>query len=88
MTKSYIGHAWRSRKLSLQGETYVHRQCLRCRRDLVQPPGSLQWKAVHVGGFRFDFLNEETSERWLAENCPGRVLLGEANAERMLGRTP
>jgi hypothetical protein len=78
------GHRWRVREVRMDDEIYVHRQCLVCRRDLVRPPDVGVWKAVHVGGLRFDFLDEETTRRWLTEECPGEMLPSEANSQRML----
>ena len=41
-----------------------------------------EWRAVHVGVLSFDFLNDETAQRWVSEDSPGRPLSGEANDER------
>jgi len=81
-----LGHMWRVRELRLSGQTYLHRHCLRCQRDLVLQRHSTEWKAVHVGAFRFDYLDYETSSRWLREDCPGEILAGEANRDRIPAR--
>ena len=78
------GHKWRVHEVRLDGQTFVHRQCLVCRRDLVIPPGGGEWKAVHLGGITFDFLDDEITQRWAAESCPGMMLAHEANSQRML----
>jgi hypothetical protein len=42
-----------------------------------------EWRAVHVGVLSLDFLDDETTERWVSEDCPGRPLPGEQNSERI-----
>ena len=81
-----LGHLWRVRELRLEKETYLHRHCLRCGRDLVLHKNSTEWKAVHVGAFRFDYLDEQTSLKWRTDHCPGETLAGEANKERFFFR--
>ena len=68
------GHLWRVRELRVDEETYLHRHCLHCQRDLILHRRSTEWKAAHLGAFRFDYLDEETSLRWLIEDCPGKAL--------------
>ena len=82
------GHMWRVRELRLGEETYLHRHCLNCQRDLVLHRSTTAWKAVHLGAFRFDYLDEETSLRWLTEDCPGETLAGEANRDRVYVKAP
>jgi hypothetical protein len=77
------GHLWNMRELRLGEETFFHQQCLRCRRDLVLRWNSSEWQAVHVCGFKFDYLDEQTSLRWRTDDCPGETLAGEANRERL-----
>ena len=78
-----LGHMWRVRELRLGEQTYLHRHCLRCQRDLVLQRGSREWNAVHVGAFRFDYLDEATSIKWRTDDCPGETLAGEANRDRI-----
>jgi hypothetical protein len=88
MTKDAVahGHMWRVRELRMGEETYLHRHCLYCQRDLVLHRRSTEWKAAHLGAFRFDYLDEETSFRWLIEDCPGKTVAGEANRDRVFLR--
>jgi len=79
-----LGHLWNMRELRLGEETFLHRQCLRCRRDLVLRQGSSEWRAVHVCAFRFDCLDDQTTLRWRTDDCPGETLTGEVNRERMV----
>ena len=79
---TFGGHLWNVRELRLGEETYLHRKCLRCQRDLVLQWGSSEWRAVHVCAFRFDYLDEQTSSQWRTDDCPGKTLPGEANRDR------
>jgi hypothetical protein len=29
-----------------------------------------EWLAIHVGVLKFDFFDEETTGRWVSEDCP------------------
>jgi hypothetical protein len=54
------------------GETVAHQQCLRCGRDFVTVLYSGNRYAVHVGAFVFYRFDDEVTERWLSEPCPGK----------------
>jgi hypothetical protein len=64
-------HLVRDRDIKLGGKVFKQRQCSRCRRNFVIPPDSTEWAVVHVGIFKFDLLDGETSQRWLSQKCPG-----------------
>ena len=81
-------HRWIHRKVEVEGEFLLHRQCVECGRDFVWDADREGWWAVHVGLLRFDFLDEEISRRWLAEECPGRRLPEEINDRRMVIEAP
>src|SRR5262245_29860240 len=76
-------HLWSEQQVTIDHRTFFHRQCQICDRDFVRALDEGEWRAVHVGGLRFDFLNEETCRRWVSENCPGHPLPGEGNHERV-----
>jgi hypothetical protein len=77
------GHEWTIRDLIVSDVRYFHRQCRKCRRDLAMTVEENCWHAVHVGLLQFDYLNEETTTRWIAEQCPGYPLPDEANEIRL-----
>jgi excisionase family DNA binding protein len=76
-------HRWLRRQVQIDGRTSFHRQCLVCRRDFARASDDAEWRAVHVGDLEFDLLNEETTRRWVSEDCPGRPLPGEENCRRI-----
>jgi hypothetical protein len=77
-------HKWSRQQVRLNGVTYTHWQCLTCRRDFVRPSmDGGEWRAVHVGGLGFDYLDEDTTRRWVSEECSGRQLPGEENDARI-----
>jgi|GraSoiStandDraft_43_1057313.scaffolds.fasta_scaffold1972918_1 hypothetical protein len=84
MTAAHLSdsHRWIGRKLNLSGQTMFHRQCIACRRDFVMSAGTGGWRAVHVGLFGFDFLDEETTHQWTLGECPGEELSDEINDRR------
>ena len=76
-------HLWAEQQVSIRGRTFFHRQCQVCDRDFVRSLDDGEWRAVHVGALSLDFLDDETTQRWVSEDCPGRPLPGEANSERI-----
>jgi hypothetical protein len=72
MTNDHLSdsHQWVHRKVEIDGKTLFHRQCTACGRDFVMGAETGGWRAVHVGLFEFDFLDEETDERWVSAECP------------------
>jgi len=76
-------HKWIFRKIEIEGKRVFHRQCMACGRDFIMEPNTEGWRAVHVGLLEFDSLAEETSRRWLSEECPGHQLPEEINDRRM-----
>jgi hypothetical protein len=70
--KSWHGHDLvADREVKIAGKEYRHRRCETCRRDFAILPRGSEWIAVHVGLLEFKPLDEETSRRWLSEECPG-----------------
>jgi hypothetical protein len=85
MTRTPLyNHRWICRKVEIEREFVRHRHCVACGRDFVWDADREGWRAVHVSLLRFDFLDEEISRRWLAEECPGRRLPEEINDRRMM----
>ena len=76
-------HLWSEQQVTIDHRTFFHRQCQICDRDFVRALDEGEWRAVHVEGLRFDFLNEETTRRWVSEDCPGRPLPREENNDRI-----
>jgi hypothetical protein len=66
-------HLWAEQQVTIGHRTFFHRQCQVCGRDFVRSLDDGEWRAVHVGGLKFDFLNEGTTRRWVSEDCPGRL---------------
>jgi hypothetical protein len=56
------------------GEAVIQHQCVRCGRDIVTVLSSGSRHAVHVSIFCFYPLDDEVTERWLTEPCPGKRL--------------
>jgi hypothetical protein len=85
MTRAHLSynHHWIRRKVEIGGKTIFHRQCIACGRDFVIDGYSGGWRAVHVGLLDFDFLDEQTSRRWVSEECPGQQLPEEVNDRRV-----
>ena len=75
-------HLWSEQQVSINGRTFFHRQCAICRRDFARSWDEGEW-AVHVGVLRYDFLDDETTNRWISEDCPGRPVPGEQSSERV-----
>ena len=76
-------HLWAEQQVSIDGRTYLHRQCRVCGRDFVRYLNDGEWLTVHLGFLKFDFLDEETTRRWVSEECPARRLPGEENSARI-----
>jgi hypothetical protein len=73
-------HLWAEQQITIAECTFFHRQCRLCGRDFVKSLDDGEWRAVHVGVLKFDFLDEETTRRWVSEECPGRRLPGKKTA--------
>jgi hypothetical protein len=63
------GHNWVFREVEMTGETFLHRQCVECGRDFLRANGKSDWRAVRVELLAFEFLDDATNQRWLAEGC-------------------
>ena len=71
-------HQWLERRephLKIEsGEAVIQHQCVRCGRDIVTVLSSGSRHAVHVSISCFYPLDDEVTERWLTEPCPGKRL--------------
>jgi hypothetical protein len=71
-------HQWLERRephLKIEsGEAVIQHQFVRCGRDIVTVLSSGSRHAVHVSISCFYRLDDEVTERWLTEPCPGKRL--------------
>jgi len=79
-------HLWSEQRVSIKGRPFLHRRCQICERDFARALVEEEWQAVHVGVLSLDFLDDEATQRWVSEDCPGRPLPGEQNSERVQPR--
>jgi hypothetical protein len=74
-----LSHNGDIRKVQLADRSYLHFRCRNCQRDFATEAEPAEWKAAHIGIFRFNFLDELTTKRWTSERCLGQPLLAEVN---------
>jgi hypothetical protein len=77
------GHDWRERKVWLSGKLFLHLKCHTCRRGFVASQQEPRWRAVHVGLIQFEFLDDEITEQWMSEKCPGEVLRHDGKSPKV-----
>ena len=77
------GHDWCKRQVWLSGKLFRHLKCHTCGRDFVATREEPRWRAVHVGLTQFDFLDDEITEQWMSEKCPGEVLRNDWKIPKM-----
>jgi hypothetical protein len=68
-------HLWAdldSREVKINGRPVNLFRCSRCAREFAREADQLTWKAVSVGPFQVDVLDDAVSRRWISEPCPGR----------------
>ena len=70
-TIAWNSHDGRRRVVKLNDRTFHYLHCVRCKRDFVRATEQTEWRATHVGVFRFDLLDASTNQRWTSETCPG-----------------
>lgn len=75
--ESRSDHRWIEIVRTFQAEKIKQRQCRICGRSLVMRSASRRWMAVRVSVFAFVALDEETTQRWLNEPCPGTLVIGD-----------
>ena len=77
---AWESHSWMiCRTLELDPEiTLIQHTCRACGRNFVDEMRSGNLYAVHLGAARFNRLSDETTNRWLAEPCPGKRIESDA----------
>ena len=75
-------HKFSSREVEIKGRKFLHLHCTRCERDFVKQADATEWRAAHLGIFRFNLLVDTINRRWVVDECPGHPLLGESNDMR------
>jgi hypothetical protein len=80
------------RQITQDGKIIFHHRCLRCGRDFVQAIDRARWQAATAGIRRIELLADSVTERWVREECPGRLLpaddlfSGHATGQRTQGK--
>ena|ERR1700686_1948443 len=81
-------HRWYGRRgphLKIDsGELVQQHHCGRCGRDIVTVLSSGSRHAVYASVLCFYRLDDEVTERWLSEPCPGRRLAIDDEARKRL----
>ena len=71
-------HVWADDEIPHQitedGEVLSHHRCVRGGRDFVQSADGTQWQAAYVEVLRIELLADSVTNRWVREECPGRLL--------------
>ncbi len=74
-------HAWADgdipHQIAQDGRVIFHHRCVRCGRDFMQALDCTRWQAATVGILRIEPLADSVTERWVTEECPGRLLPGD-----------
>lgn len=76
-------------KITLNGQVMYQLRCRKCHRDFARLASEDKggWRAVNPLPTRFDFFDDATSARWLAQRCPGIVLVADEDDRRRTART-
>jgi hypothetical protein len=71
-------HVWADgdipHQITQDGRIIFHHRCIRCGRDFVQAIDRSGWQAASAGVLRIELLADSVTERWVREECPGRLL--------------
>jgi hypothetical protein len=71
-------HLWADgdipRQITQDGRIIFHHRCVRCGRDFMQRIDRTSWQAATVGILRIEPLADSVTERWVTEECLGRLL--------------
>jgi hypothetical protein len=78
-------HVWADgdmpRQITQDGEIIFHHQCLRFGRDVLQKNDhDARWQAATVGTLRIEPVADSVTERWVTEDCPGRLLADDCRS--------
>jgi hypothetical protein len=75
-------HKWVARQIEIDGRNQLLLSCTQCERDFIDECHSKERCAAHLSIFRVDCLNDQVTERWCREICPGKRLKSD-DAERL-----
>ena len=64
----FENHEFETREVQIDGEPFYHRRCIRCNRNFRRFETS-EWRAVHVGVFKFTILSEKIDRQWGSDEC-------------------
>jgi hypothetical protein len=80
-------HVWADddipHQITQDGEVLFHHRCVRCGRDFVQSSDGTGWQAAFLGVQRIEPLAASVTERWVTEDCPGRLLTEDCFSRTM-----
>jgi len=80
-------HVWADddipHQITQDGEIVFHHRCVRCGRDFVQSADGTGWQAAYVEVLRIELLADSVTERWVREECPGRLLIEDCFSRTM-----
>jgi hypothetical protein len=68
------GHQWQAQPRQHRigaGTLVLHRHCVRCGRDFLTDLTSHRTRAVFVSAVSFHQLDDNVTDRWVRETCPG-----------------
>jgi hypothetical protein len=77
-------HAWADpcnpHQIMQDGELLYHHRCVRCGRDFLQTTDGTGWQAAFVGVQRIEPLADGVTERWVTDDCPGRLMVDDCES--------
>jgi|SRR6516225_8423018 hypothetical protein len=77
-------HVWADDDIPQQieedGEIIFYHRCVRCGRDFMRSGSGTGWQAAYVGVLRIEPLADSVTERWVREDCPGRLLTDDCRS--------
>ena len=76
-------HVWADdlpHQITQDGEIIFHHRCVRCGRDFMEPTDGTGWQAAYVGVLRIEPLADSVTERWVTEDCPGRLIADDCRS--------
>ena len=80
-------HVWADddipHQITQDGEILLHHRCVRCGRDFVQPTDGTRWQAAFVGVERIEPLADSVTERWVTDDCPGRLMVDDCRSRTL-----
>jgi hypothetical protein len=90
LDRTSADHQWHERRephLKIEtGDAVVQHHCDRCGRDIVTVLSSGARHAVYASVFSFYRLDDELTQRWLSEPCPGERLARDDKVRKKFDR--